>query len=73
MVITASDLRANIYKVLDRVLATGVPVEIKRKGKKLYIVPPVETDKLKRLKKRSVMKDEPDAFVHLDWYREWKK
>jgi hypothetical protein len=37
---TATNLRANLYKVLGRVLKTGMPVEINRQGKLLQIVPP---------------------------------
>jgi hypothetical protein len=36
--LTASKLRANIYRVLDQVLETGVPVEIERHGRRLRII-----------------------------------
>ena len=39
MSITASKLRENVYRILDEVLATGVPVEIERNGRTLRIVP----------------------------------
>jgi hypothetical protein len=39
MPLTASKLRENIYRILDQVLETGVPVEIERRGKILKIVP----------------------------------
>jgi len=35
MVMSASELRANIYQLLDQVLETGVPLEIKRQGRRL--------------------------------------
>jgi hypothetical protein len=38
MVVTASELRMNIYRLLDQVLETGVPLEIERKGRTLQIV-----------------------------------
>jgi hypothetical protein len=31
--VTASKLRENIYRILDQVLETGVPVEIERRGR----------------------------------------
>ena len=34
----ASQLRANVFRVLDQVLQTGEPVEIWRNGKRLWIV-----------------------------------
>jgi hypothetical protein len=37
MALTASKLRENIYKILDQILETGVPVEIERDGKLLRI------------------------------------
>ena len=38
MILTASKLREDIYRVLDHVLATGEPVEIERNGRRLRIV-----------------------------------
>ncbi len=72
MPFTASKLRENIYRVLDEVLATGVPVEITRKGRRLKIVPIDGPDKLANLKKRDVLKGDPEDIVHLDWTDEWQ-
>ena len=33
MRVTASKLRENVYRILDEAIATGVPVEVIRKGK----------------------------------------
>ena len=38
MAVSASALRADIYTLLDRVIETGEPLEIERKGKILRIV-----------------------------------
>ena len=38
MVITASKLRENVYRILDQVLATGEPIEIERNGRRLLLV-----------------------------------
>ncbi|MBI2634085.1 type II toxin-antitoxin system Phd/YefM family antitoxin [Candidatus Peregrinibacteria bacterium] len=72
MQLTASSLRQNIYKVLDKSLETGQTVEIVRKGKVLRIVPPEKPDKLKNLPKRNTMKCDPEKLVHIDWSSEWK-
>lgn len=72
MSLTASSLRQNIYKILDKVLATGIPVEITRKGKKLKIVAIDKPDKLTNLKKRNAFLGDPNEIVHLDWSNEWK-
>ena len=38
MTVTASKLRQDIYNLLDRVLATGEPLEIERKGQLLKVI-----------------------------------
>lgn len=72
MAISASVLRQNIYKTLDRVLETGIPVEIERKNRRLRIVPLEKKTKLSNLKKRTVINGDPEAIVHIDWSGEWK-
>jgi antitoxin (DNA-binding transcriptional repressor) of toxin-antitoxin stability system len=72
MVMTASRLRQDIYRVLDRVLETGVPVEILRNGKLLRIVPPEEKAKLERLAPHEYLRGDPEELVHLDWSAAWK-
>ena len=47
---TASKLRANVYRVLDHVLETGVPVEIERHGHRLRIVRAAALKRLPRPK-----------------------
>jgi antitoxin (DNA-binding transcriptional repressor) of toxin-antitoxin stability system len=72
MVITASELRQNIYRLLDEVLETGVPLEIERKGKRLQIVPEQPRSKLDRLAPHpgSIVGD-PDDLIHMDWSEYW--
>jgi hypothetical protein len=75
MALTASKLRENIYKILDQVLATGVPAEISRAGRRLRIVP-VEDPPSRRLDRLQPQPDalvgDPEDLVHLDWSGEWK-
>ena len=70
--LTASELRTDIYRVLDQVLQTGVPVEIERRGQILRIVPPGERSKLDRLKPRKYLLTDPEELVHIDWSGEWR-
>jgi hypothetical protein len=73
MAVTASKLRSNIYKLLDQVIETGVPLEIERKGKKLKIIATPPADKLASLgPHRDFIKCEPEEIVHLDWSGEWR-
>jgi prevent-host-death family protein len=73
MAVTASELRANIYKILDRALETGLPVEVERKGKLLRITPVGEPSKLSRLPRRTeFVRGDLADLVHSDWSSEWK-
>ena len=73
--LTASKLRENVYKILDQVLETGVPVEISRRGRRLRIVPldrPAKS-KLENLKEhREAIRGDPEEIVHIDWSNEWR-
>ncbi len=73
MVVTASKLRGNIYRLLDQVLETGVPIEVERRGQVLRIVPAEPVDKLSQLARRDdFMRCDPEELVHVDWSGEWK-
>ena len=50
MIYKATDLRRDIYKVLDGVLKTGQAVEIERHGKRLKIVPVDSPPPVERLR-----------------------
>lgn len=69
---TASNLRENIFKILDEVLESGVPVEIKRRGRLLRIVPVEPRGKLDSLETRPYLNGDPQEIVHLDWSGEWR-
>ena len=72
MRLSASRLRQDIYRILDEVLESGVPVEIERHGKVLKIVPPPECSKLGSLRPRDYMKVDPEELVHMDWSETWR-
>jgi hypothetical protein len=72
MAIKASALRENIYRILDEVLETGVPVEIERRGKILKIAPTEGRSKLDNLRPRPYLLSDPEELVHLDWSEEWR-
>lgn len=72
MSVSASQLRADVYRLLDRVLETGEPLEIERNGKILRIMPPRESGWLARLPVREgVVVGDPDDLVHIDWSESW--
>jgi antitoxin (DNA-binding transcriptional repressor) of toxin-antitoxin stability system len=69
--VTPTQLRTNIYNLLDEVLKTGLPLEIKKGDKKLRIVPVDEVDKLKNLVARpDAIQGDPDELVEIDWMDE---
>lgn len=72
MALTASKLRQDIYRILDRVLETGIPVEVRRKGKTLRIEAVEPKSRMTRLKPRPYLLEDPEEIVHLDWSKEWR-
>ena len=70
MRVTASKLRENVYQILDEALATGVPVEVIRKGKVLKIVPDKPVSKLDRLRTRKVFVGDVEDIIGMDWSKE---
>lgn len=73
MVVTASQLRQNIYRLLDQVLETGVAIEVVRKGRRIRISAVPETSRLDALTPHPdyIVGDSND-LVHLDWSSEWR-
>ena len=72
MTITASVLRKDIYQLLDQILATGIPLTVKRKSGIVKIVPEKTGSRFSRLKEHKCMKCDPKELVHMDWSGEWK-
>lgn len=73
MPITATQLRANLYRILDRVAKHGETVEIARNGTIVKIVPASSPGKMDRLVPRpDYIVGNPDDLVHMDWSNEWK-
>lgn len=73
MAIGASELRQNVYKLLDQVLETGIPLEIERRGRRLRVVPADAPPKLARLAAHpDYVIGDPDELVHVDWTSEWR-
>ena len=73
MAVSASILRANVYRLLDQALETGLPIEVERKGKILPITPESPPSKLGRLTRRATyIRGDANDQVHMDWSSEWK-
>jgi len=80
MTITATKLRADLYRVIDDVIKKGVPVEVELRGRKVRIVPAEPRDKLANLVKRpGVIVGDPSrvpqikTFDEKKWRKKWDK
>ena len=68
---SARNNQKDIFQILDKVAETGIPLEIKRRGKRLIICP--AENKLDRLEPHpEFIVGNPDDLVHIDWSTEWK-
>lgn len=66
--VTPTQLRGNIYKLLDEVLDTGIPLEIEKNGKKLRVVAVDKHNKLDNLISRpDVIKGNSDDLAEISW------
>ena len=69
--VTPTELRSNIYNLLDEVLSTGIPLEVNKGGKKLRIVPIGKMNKLQNLVSRPhVIQGNPDDLTEIGWEEE---
>lgn len=69
---TPSRLRADLYRILDSVIETGISVEIERKGHTLRIVPAESSNRLANLLPHpEYLQGDPESIVHVDWSEEW--
>lgn len=70
--VSHTNIQEDILQLLDKVLSTGVPVEIERKGKRLLISPAKKRRKLDCLESHpEFIVGNPDDLVHIDWSSEW--
>lgn len=76
MKLTPTRLRADLYQVLDRVIATGESVEVDRGGRTVVIqLAAAARPKKPRRTKRSnpdLVVGNPEDLVHFDWSKHWK-
>lgn len=69
--VTPTELRTDIYNLLDEILQTGLPIEIKKGDRRLRIIPVEKMDKFQNLVSRSdVIQGDPDSLVLVNWEEE---
>jgi hypothetical protein len=70
---TASRLRANLYRLLDRVAETGIPLEIERKGRILRVEAVTGVDRIACLRPHpEAIREDLESLVDVDWSGEWE-
>jgi len=71
--ITATQLRKDVYRLLDQVVDSGEVIEVKRKGKLIRIEPVGGAHKLESLKPHpGTICGDPEELVHMDWSDQWQ-
>jgi hypothetical protein len=71
--ITATELRRNVYNILDEILVSGVALEVVRNGRKLLISPAEPRRlRLEDLPKRQIMNCTFDELVDTSWEHAWE-
>jgi prevent-host-death family protein len=79
MKLTATELRRNLFSVLEKVVAGGRSVEVSYKGSSVRISPGGATSKLARAKRQRILLCDPDEIVGsdkrllADMEAEWEK
>lgn len=72
MALSITKLQADLYTIIDQVIATGSTVEIERNGHIVKIVAENPKSKLDNLVKRPYpIKDDPENLVQIDWLSCW--
>ena len=69
--ITATQLRKDVYRILDEVLESGQAQEIERNGQRLIIVPAQTRRDLSKLPRRKAMNCTFDELVATSWEDSW--
>ncbi len=77
MKITATRLRSELYRILDRVLETGEAVEVTRAEGTIVIKPLASERRAKPRRKKArtnpdLVVGNPDDLIHFDWVGHWK-
>lgn len=79
--LTATQLRSNLYRIIDEIFETGKSIEVTKKGRSVLIspVPPKNkkkkkkyVDKISLIEPRDILNCDPKEIVHIDWSKEWK-
>ena len=68
---SATKLRQDLYKILDRIIEKGEVIEIERKGHVLTISPERPTSKWDCLEPHEIINGDPEEIISIDWSDKW--
>ena len=69
----ATNLRKNLFGILDKVARTGKSIEIESKGRRFRITALKKPDKFANLQKHpDVFSGDLDGLINIDWMTEWR-
>ena len=72
LTLSATELRGNLYRVLERILRTGRPVEVVIKGQRLLISPTKVTSKWDQLEPHAqAVTGDSDDLATIEWSKSW--
>ena len=72
---TLTELRKNIYSVVEEVLSTGKTIEITAKGRIVLLSPGHQKSKMERLRtsaRKRAITCNPDDLISINWEKEWE-
>ncbi len=75
MSINPTQLRTNLYNILDQIIETQKPIEIIRNGQVLEISVKnkINKSKLDTLTPHpGTISGDPESLIHNDWFSEWE-
>jgi hypothetical protein len=70
--LTTTQLRANVYNILDNVIETGKPVKVSRKGYIIKITVEESKSKISSLIRQQIIEGDPNDLIDLH-VAEWNE
>ena len=70
--VTPTQLRKDLYRILDDILESGEGIEVTRSGGSIVLLPQRGPGKLARLKRRDTINGNPDDLDTLGWEGAWQ-
>ena len=69
----ATNLRKNLFRILDEAARTGKSIEIESKGRKFRIIALERPDRFAGLQRHpDVFSGDLDSLINIDWMTEWR-